>query len=151
MFFIPESDKLYRENKIVQTHFAEFTYKNKNDLNKNFWNNENFQEGLRKVSLNLSDISALSKEINSEFYIMIFPWPETLEYGQKHFNWEKFIEDNCVKIKCTKVINLYPKFRYLKSNTSNFREKYFFADDIHPNERSNKILYNELVKQIFED
>ena len=109
------------------------------------------QVGLRKVSLNLSDISKLSKKINSEFYILIYPWPETLEYGQNYFNWEKFVEDNCIKIKCTKVINLYSIFRHLKNNTKDFREKYFLNDDIHSNEKSNRIIYNEIIKEIFED
>jgi len=151
IFFTSEKDKFHRSNKVEQTHFAEFTYKNKNDLNKNFWDNESLQVGLRKVSLNLSDISKLSKKINSEFYILIYPWPETLEYGQNYFNWEKFVEDNCIKIKCTKVINLYSIFRHLKNNTKDFREKYFLNDDIHSNEKSNKIIYNEIIKEIFED
>ena len=45
------------------------------------------QVGLRKVSLNLSDISKF--KINSEFYILIYP---TLEYGQNYalkFNVQK--------------------------------------------------------------
>ena len=39
----------------------------------------------------LQEISYLSNKIDSEFYIVIFPWVETLTFGQNEFNWENYM------------------------------------------------------------
>ena len=57
----------------------------------------------------LKDISNIAKKINSDFYILIYPWPDTLAYGQNNFNWEKFVSNFCIK-NCKMIINTFPKF-----------------------------------------
>ena len=32
----------------------------------------------------------ISKENDIEFFLAIFPFADTLEYGQKEYNWESF-------------------------------------------------------------
>ena len=43
-----------------------------------------------KITETVLKISNLSKEIGSDFYILIYPWPDTLQYGQKSFNWVNY-------------------------------------------------------------
>ena len=37
----------------------------------------------------------LANSINADLYIVIYPLPDTLEYGQNKFHWEKFSENLC--------------------------------------------------------
>ena len=53
------------------------------------------------MSKNLSEISLMSNNIDSEFYIVIFPWAETLEYGQDSFNYENYAFETCKNVGCT--------------------------------------------------
>ena len=43
-----------------------------------------------KIKKKISHISDISKKIDSEFYLVIYPYAETLVYGQQKFNWENF-------------------------------------------------------------
>ena len=45
--------------------------------------------------------------MNSEFYIVIYPWADTLSNGQKVFNWENFANEICKNSHCDEVINLF--------------------------------------------
>ena len=47
-------------------------------------------EAIKKIELKLSEISKLSRKYDSELFVLIYPWAETLQYGQEHFNWENF-------------------------------------------------------------
>ena len=50
-------------------------------MDKKFWSENNFEIGINNIKTNVQKISEISKVTNSEFYIIIYPWPETLEYG----------------------------------------------------------------------
>ena len=101
------------------------------------------------MTKNLHEISALSANLNSELYIVIFPWAETLQYGQNSFNWENYVIQVCDDINCTKLINLFPKFRELKNSSINWRQELYLTDDIHLNEKGHEILYRTISKAIF--
>ena len=64
--------------------------------------------GLSKIKKNLNEMQTLAKKFSSEFYIVIYPWAETLEYGQKQFNWSEFGNDLC-SIKECKLIDAIPE------------------------------------------
>ena len=101
------------------------------------------------MTQNLHEISALSDDLNSELYIVIFPWAETLQYGQNSFNWENYVIKTCNDINCTKLINLFPKFRELNNSSTNWRKELYLADDIHLSEKGHDILYRIISKVIF--
>ena len=48
----------------------------------------------------------ISSKNNIEFYLVIFPFADTLEYGQGVFNWEKFAAKLCPDKKC-KFVNSF--------------------------------------------
>ena len=80
------------------------------------WEPFGFNQGIFKVTENMKEISKMAQSINADFYIIIYPWPDALEYGQNNFNWEKFADRLCVITSCSKVINFFPIF----INTSNW-------------------------------
>jgi lysophospholipase L1-like esterase len=135
-------------NEVKKTYWGEYTYTDKNKLQKKFWQKITFDETLKKVSKNLSEISLMSKNIDSEFYIVIFPWAETLEYGQDSFNYENYAFETCKNVGCTKLINLFPTFREHKNNSPDWRKEFYLADDIHLNEKGQDLIYNEILKNL---
>ncbi len=137
-----------KKQEIIKTHWGEFTYTDKKNLRKEYWQPLNFDEALEKMNNNLYEISALSAKMKSELYIVIFPWAETLQYGQNAFNWENYMIQTCDDINCTKLINLFPKFRELKSSSINWRKELYLTDDIHLNEKGHEILYRIISKII---
>ena len=137
-----------KKQEIIKTHWGEFTYTDKKNLRKEYWQPLNFDEALEKMNNNLYEISALSAKMKSELYIVIFPWAETLQYGQSAFNWENYMIQTCDDINCTKLINLFPKFRELKSSSINWRKELYLTDDIHLNEKGHEILYRIISKII---
>ena len=44
---------------------------------------------------------------------IIFPWAETLQYGQNSFNWENYVKQTCDDINCIKLINLFNSIRFI--------------------------------------
>ena len=138
-----------KKDEIEKTHWGEFTYTDTKNLRKVYWQFLNFDKTLKKMTKNIHAISALSANLNSELYIVIFPWAETLQYGQNSFNWENYVIHTCVDINCTKLINLFPKFRELKNSSTNWRKELYLADDIHLNEKGHEILYRAISKAIF--
>ena len=135
-------------NEVKRTHWGEFTYTDKNKLQKKYWQKLSFDESIKKVSKNLSEISLMSKNIDSEFYIVIFPWAETLEYGQDSFNYENYAFETCKNVGCTKLINLFPTFREHKNNSPDWRKEFYLVDDIHLNEKGQDLIYKEILKNL---
>ncbi len=144
--FFRSFKKQNASEQIKKTYWGEFTYTNKNDLEKKYWKNLSFDQTLKKINKNLFEISSLSKTIDSEFYIVIFPWAETLEYGQSSFNYENYMIKTCKNINCTQLINLFPEFRKLKKNNLDWRKKLYLLDDIHLNKNGQDIIYREILK-----
>jgi len=137
------------KDEIQKTHWGEFTYTDSENLQKEYWQLLNFNKTLKKMTKNLYEISTSSVNMNSELYIVIFPWVETLQYGQNSFNWENYMIKTCDDINCTKLINIFPKFRELKNSSINWRKELYLTDDIHLNEKGHEILYRAISKAIF--
>ena len=81
--------KLNEKRKIKTSIQGSFTYKDLNSLDKRFWKNGVFLKGKNNLKKRLSQISDISKKNNIEFYLIIYPWAETLEFGQKKFSWSE--------------------------------------------------------------
>ena len=105
--------------------------------------------GLDKTRDMILNLSLNVKSYNSEFYIIIMPWPDTLNFGQKTFNWEKFGRSLCEITSCDGLINLFDEFQIIKSNDPRWLDKIYLKDDIHLTSFANNIVANKIMKESF--
>ena len=77
------------------------------------------------------------------------PWPDTLNFGQTQFNWEKFAFNLCVKSNCNKLINVFPKFRKTKEEKKNWLDYLYLPYDIHLTIEGNTIIADEITNNAF--
>jgi len=134
-------------NKIKTSLQAGFTYRNLDELGDHY-QGDIFTKGLEKIREKIFLISNIAKKINSEFYLVIYPYGETLVFGQDYFSWENFAEEVCQNQKC-KLINTFNTFRNYKKNNKSWYSDLFFVGDEHFNVGGNKIIADELVSKIF--
>ena len=135
-------------NKVKTSFQASFTYKDINEFNNSFWSENVFNKGISKIENNIKEISNICKEKNIKFDLVIFPWAETLVYGQKSFNWETFGEKICDKSKCN-FINTFPFFEQIKKENKFWANDLYFVNDQHFNKNGNKVLADILIDQLF--
>lgn len=133
--------------KIKTSLQAGFTYKNLNELG-NHYHGDTFIKGLEKIRDKIFLASNIAKKVNSEFYLVIYPYGETIEFGQDKFNWENFAEEICQNDKC-KLINTFNAFINYKTKNKNWYSDLFFVGDEHFNVGGNKIIADELFLKIF--
>ena len=129
--------------------WGNFLYMNIENTDQSLWNPFGFKEGLNKMRKNSIEISSIAKSINAEIYIIIYPWPDSLEYGQDKFNWEKFSSDLCSEISCNKVINFFPDFQRVKENNEDWLTKLYINGDLHITEYGHKIIATKILKEVF--
>ncbi len=121
---------------------------NENKKNKE-WFCGDIENGLKKIEKKIIEIGKTAKNFNSEFYIIIMPWPDTLNFGQIEFNWEKFNSNLCIKANCRKLINLFPRFEQIKNQDSNWLEVIYLKNDIHLTRKGNEIVAEEIIFNSF--
>jgi len=133
------------------TYWGAFTHtpysKIKKD-NKNFWS-QDINIGIKNIKLKLKEISDLIKPYETEFYIVIHPWRETLELGQNEFDWEMFSNDICVLTNCDKLISFFDDVRNLKNKNPNWKSEIYFKKDIHFNKKGNEMYSNLIFNEAF--
>jgi len=133
----------------LKTEIANYTYV---DLDKrsplNYLSKDDFQRGTSIINLYFEKITDLAKINNAELYLMIFPWPETLVYGQEKFNWENFNIGLCQKNNCSNVINLFDDFKRIKVKEKNWKNLIYIDEDIHFNKFGNNLVANKIIKEI---
>jgi len=110
---------------------------------------EEISYGLKRITKELNEISYLAKKNNIDFYLVIYPWYQTIMYGQNFFNWENYALEICIDIGCKKLINTFQKFRDLYSDDKNSLLKLYINKEFHFNEYGNKILADEISNEIF--
>lgn len=137
------------DKNIGKTQWGNFTHTPYEKLDKNFWINNDFKIGIKNIKKNVKSISEMAREINSEFYIVIYPWAETLEYGEKYFSWQKFSTRLCQFSGCTKVVNAFPEFKKIKKNYTFWKKEIYILDDLHLNENGNQMLAEIIYKEAF--
>ena len=138
-----------KPRKAGHTPWGKFLYMNLEDTDQKLWQPFGFDESIIKIRKNLEEISILANSINADFYIIIYPWPDTLEYGQNKFNWEEFADDLCDAVSCTKLINLFPEFRHVKETSSDWLTKLYIENDVHLVEYAQKIVATKILKEAF--
>ena len=142
LFSSNESDEIDSKG----TYWGAFTHTPYNKMkedNNDFWE-EDIKVGVKNIKLKLKEISDLLIPYKTEFYIVIHPWRETLELGQKEFNWEVFSSDICVLTNCNKLINFFEEVRNLKNKNSNWKSEIYFDKDVHFNIKGNE-MYSDLI------
>lgn len=141
-----KSNNFGKEDSALKSDIANFTY---TDLKKhNELNNDNFEKSLITISDYFKKISLLSKKNGADIYLIIFPWPETLIYGQEVFNWEEFNNKICEENYCSKVINLFNDFKRIKTTKKNWKNLIYIDDDVHLKFFANSLIANKIINEI---
>ncbi len=127
----------------LYTNHDKLTGCNSKDKNL-FWECGGVKKGISKIINKTLEISQITRRYNSEFYIIIIPWPDTLNYGQTVFNWENFAKDLCNKSNCNGMINLFPKFKEIKKKNNNWLNYIYLKNDIHLTKNGNALVAQEI-------
>jgi len=141
------------KNKNINSEFLISKYSSfTHDSSEKFDNKvlEEISYGLKRITIELNEISYLAKKNNIDFYLVIYPWYQTIIYGQNFFNWENYALEMCINIGCKKLINTFQKFSNLFSADNNSISKLYFNKEFHFNEHGNKILADEILNEILE-
>lgn len=139
---------LFKKNEVESSKYAFFTYKNPDSK---LIQKKDIKKGIKVIEENFNKISDISKKNNSELYLVIYPWPETLEFGQALFNWENFAHDLCDKNNCKKLINLFDDFRSVKKRYKNWQDLIYINEDVHLKKFGNQIIADRIIKEINEN
>ncbi len=116
-----------------------------------WWTCGGVEYGLNKLEKNITKLGKKANKMNSEFYIIIMPWPDTLNFGQTKFNWENFNNNLCIKASCSKLINLFPKFTKIKETNNNWLKTIYLNNDIHLTKKGNELVAEEIILNSFEN
>lgn len=131
----------------LRSDTANFTY---TDLNNHpvYRDEIFFNDSLKIINKYFSKISELADSNNSDLYIMVFPWPETLINGQNKFNWENYTKKLCLKYKCKKSISIFQDFKIIKNNHNNWKDMLYIKDDVHLKKFGNTIVADKIFNKI---
>jgi hypothetical protein len=148
----------FSKNKVVnsldvKTFWGKFTYTSTSNLAndveyRKLWPVD-YKIGIKNIKKKIKKISDLIKPYNTEFYIVIHPWKETLEYGQEEFNWEFFANEICILTNCNKVISLFDDVRDLKRENILWKSEIYFKKDVHFNKKGNDLYSNRIYFDAF--
>ena len=125
---------------------SKFTHKDWKLINEKF-SPLGIEKGLKKIKNNLLEISQFSSENNNELYLLIYPWPAQLEY-KSLFDWPKYVEELCIEIDCSGVINTFPEFLTYKKNTKYWQKDLYIRGDMHFNKKGNFVLAEIIANQL---
>ena len=113
-------------------------------IDRGYWTLDNdeylkIQPGLKKADYFLKNLYKLLNENNIQSYLIIYPWPTQIFYGdEKHKNyWLNFSEKNGINF-----INLYDQFE--STNKRKFILDNFIFGDIHWNKAGTIKIFNGL-------
>ncbi len=136
------------EDTALKSEIANFTYVEIGKNNNIYLDKETFKLSLNYIDQYFGKISKLTKEHKTKLYLVIFPWPENLIYGQKAFNWEVYSNKLCIKYECKKVISLFNEFENIKQNNINWKTLIYIDDDVHLKKFGNSILANKILNEV---
>ena len=101
------------------------------------------KKGLEQSDKYLKKLFDLLKKNQIESYLIIYPWPTQIEYGDDRHApyWENFSEKNNINL-----INLYDIFK--NKNQKQLIYENFIYGDIHWNKKGNLKVFNEIMRRI---
>ena len=146
-FYISKLNQEYKKPELSQ--YGSFLSKDLKELDETFWQPFGFDQAILKIKNGIQNIGDMARNINADFYIIIYPWPDSLEYGQEKFNWEKFADQLCNDNSCTKLINFFPEFNNLKLSSKNWVNKLYLEDDVHLTIFGHDLIAQKLLKDSF--
>ena len=133
----------------IYTDHKALTGCNNKNKKTEWWRCGGVKIGLNKIEKNIIELGKSAKKLNSEFYIIIMPWPDSLKFGQTKLNWEKFNSNLCLKAECTKLINLFPKFKNLKQTNKDWLKILYLNNDIHLTKKGNMLVADQIINNVF--
>ena len=117
-------------------------------IDRGFWtfNEDKYLEvsqGLAQSKKYLKKLFELLNQNKIDSYLIIYPWPTQIQYGDKIHSpfWEKFSKSNNINF-----INLYDIFK--SENNREFIFDNFIYGDIHWNKKGTLKVFNEIIKKI---
>ncbi len=114
-----------------------------------FWTCGGVSIGLENMKNQMKSFGKLTEQIDADLYLIVFPWPDTLNFGQTVFSWEDYADELCKISNCNKVINLFPEFKKVKSAKKSWLEYLYLPNDIHFTREGNEIVANKIFKEAF--
>ena len=139
-----------KKNKIPgKSGWGDFLYTNVENTNLDHWRPVGFNKTISIIKNEYKKIGKLSKKIDSELYIIIYPWPDTLFFGQEIFNWESFGSELCLLSECNKLISLFPELEKVKAENTDWLTILFNENDLHLTSFGQKIIAKKVLKEGF--
>jgi hypothetical protein len=99
------------------------------------------------VELKLKEIAEIAKKHNASVYFLIYPWPAQIYYEDK-FSWSAYVQAICKRLLCSGVIDTIPIFRNLARDDKAWYRKYYIYGDEHFNEAGNRIIAEEIQREL---
>ncbi len=95
---------------------------------------------------NMNKLYELLNKNNIKLSVVVYPWPQQLEYDDVNSEHVKMWEKFCIN-KCENFVNLFPFFFDEKNKTSylDVYKKYYNWNDTHFNKLANKVIANKLI------
>jgi hypothetical protein len=100
--------------------------------------------GLALIRQKMRLLADMARQNGGELWLVIYPWPSLLAYGENVFDWEQFGKELCIEITCKGFVNTLPSFR----GDANWYAKYFVPGDLHFNDRGNQLIADALLERI---
>ena len=135
------------DNNVRTTIQAGFTYQPLEQM-KDFYTKKNFNDGINKIETKIQNMIKIAEKQKTDFYLVIFPFADTLEYGQDMFNWEVFAKNLC-KVETCNFVNSFNSFLDFKEKNKNWYEQLFFVGDEHFTKLGHIMLADKLKKEVF--
>jgi hypothetical protein len=99
--------------------------------------------GIALIRQKMRVLADLVHQNGGELWLVIYPWPAQLEYGEKVFSWEEFGKELCGEIECKEFVNTFPLFRA----EAGWYRKYFLPGDVHLSDRGNQLVADALLQR----
>lgn len=98
-------------------------------------------DGILKSKFFLKKLFELLNDHKIKSYLVIYPWPSQIYYGDKYHQttWKEFARENNINL-----INLYSEFNFLNSKKTILEN--FILGDVHWSEEGTKKIFNGLLK-----
>tara|TARA_B100000963_G_scaffold81132_1_gene69021 strand:- start:548 stop:1633 length:1086 start_codon:yes stop_codon:yes gene_type:complete len=136
-----------KNDKIKTSIQGSFTYTSQDNLDKKFWKKNTFETGIANIEKRFDDLKEMSNNHKFHIHLVVYPWAETLEFGQKKFNWSEFSKKLCNHDRCH-LIDAISEFSKYKLNNKNWATDLYFLNDEHFNEKGAKLLSEIVISKI---
>ena len=141
------SSSLKNEYKIKTSIQGNFTYTKLDKLDERFWKKATFNKGINSIKNNFNEIKKISIKNNFDVNLVVYPWAETLEFGQEIFNWSEFAKSLC-DFKGCQTIDAIPKFLEYKNENKSWSTDLYFLNDEHFNIKGANLLYKTVINKL---